>query len=161
MPGYKCVCLHTYIHTCTCKIQMYRHTITFFCIKTYIHIYIHKHMILVFPDICSSGISIFLFIRKYRNVEISEIQKSRELKSCMFVGRHVCMYVCMYGDGFGVEPLLNHHYPIKDQKAYTIINVCICEYNSEGDRDGCTDSYRVDPIQATTTPLRANRPIPS
>ena len=29
------------------------------------------------------------------------------------------------GDGYGVDPTVEHHYTLKGQQTYTIINVCI------------------------------------
>ena len=50
----------------------------------------------------------------------------------------------MHRDEYEVDPTLKHHYPLKGQQAYTIINVWICEQNSEqyGYADG--DKYGVD-----------------
>ena len=76
-------------------------------------------MISVLADFCISGISIFLQIRNYGNPEIPEIQKSRKLKSCMYVCMQAGMCVCM-----GMEWSLPQP-PFKDPKAYSIINVCV------------------------------------
>ena len=74
--------------------QAYSHARLAISMHAYIH-YICTHMISVFPEFCISGISIFLQIRKKGYLEIPDIQKSRKLKSCMFVGRHVNLYVCI------------------------------------------------------------------
>ena len=43
----------------------------------------------------------------------------------------ICEHNSVDGDEYGVKLSVNHHYPLKDQQAYTIIN--ICDHNSKGD----------------------------
>ena len=131
--------MYVYIHHHTCLIQMYSHL----CVHKHTCI----HMISVFPE--------FPYFCKSGNLEIPEIQKSQIMYICRQACMFVCMngdgnridpplttttpvstnkpcvknvFICEHnseGDGYGVDPPVNHQNPLKDQKIYTIINLCV------------------------------------
>ena len=111
-----------WIHTCT-----YIHTHSYMPdtdIQSYLSAYKHTRM----HDFSISRFLCFLNFHISSNQEIPEIQKSIKLKSCLFVWRHVSLYVyifiCMYGNEYGVDPPSTTN-SFKSQQAYIIMKVCI------------------------------------
>ena len=111
-------------------IYMYSYFIIF------MHLYILIHVCLYIYDFRIFQISVFLefpHFCKSQNMEIWKFQKIQKTE-IMYACGQACMYVCLcvWRCRWSMLSLI-HHYPLNVQQAYTMINVHVCEHNSDGD----------------------------